>query len=277
MARFRDLYLLSRGPGPLVATALHAGHALRPEVARRLGVSGAARRREEDPHTERLVGLAPTWLVALPSRFELDLNRPRERAVYLEPEDAWGLEVWRRPPPAGLVARSLARWDAFYTAADELIGGIVAREGRALVLDLHAYCHRRAGPDGPEDDPAGNPEVELDTGPLARDRWAPVVEALLAGLRAAGLDARENVRFRGGHFVEHLNRRHAPGCCAIAIELKKTFVDEWTGALDEQRLAVLEDALRGAAARALPAFAGVPLPVREGSGLDHRAGGVLRW
>ena len=30
------------------------------------------------------------------SRFEADLNRPRDRAVYLTPADAWGHQVWRR-------------------------------------------------------------------------------------------------------------------------------------------------------------------------------------
>ena len=29
------------------------------------------------------------------SRFEVDLNRPREEAVYRVPEDCWGLDVWR--------------------------------------------------------------------------------------------------------------------------------------------------------------------------------------
>jgi N-formylglutamate deformylase len=262
MGRFPRLLRVSTGKGPLVATALHAGHALRAEVAVRLAVGEADRLREEDPFTDSLVALAPNRLVALPSRFELDMNRPRELAVYLEPGDAWGLEVWRRPPPAGLVERSRARWDAFYAAAEGLVGGVIAREGRALVLDLHAYCHRRAGPGAPPGDPALNPEVELDTGPLDRPRWAPVIEILLAGLGAAGLDARENVRFRGGHFIAHLNRRFAPRCCALAVELKKTFMDEWTGAPDRARLEFLDDALRGAIGRALPVFEGLALSER---------------
>jgi cardiolipin synthase A/B len=46
-----------------------------------------------DPFTAQLARVAPTRLIALRSRFEVDLNRPRERAVYRGPADAWGLEV----------------------------------------------------------------------------------------------------------------------------------------------------------------------------------------
>jgi N-formylglutamate deformylase len=247
-------FLVERGPGPLISSALHASHALRAELAPRLAVSAADRLREEDPHTEALAAFAPNRLVALRSRFEVDLNRPRGRAVYRVPADAWGLEVWREPPTEELVERSLRQWDDFYQAAESLVAEVIAREGHALVLDIHAYCHRRGGPWAPPEDPAANPEVDLDTGPLDRPRWARVVEALQADFSGAGLDARENVKFRGGHFVAWLNRRFSPGCCAVAIEFRKSYVDEWSGVLDPARLARLAAALSSAASSALREF-----------------------
>jgi len=247
-------FLVERGPGPLIASALHAGHALRAELAPLCAVPEADRLREEDPHTARLAAFAPNRLVALCSRFEVDLNRPRGRAVYRAPADAWGLEVWRQAPPGELVERSLGLWDRFYQAAEALVAEVIAREGGALVLDIHAYCHRRGGPTAPPAASAQNPEVDLNTGPLDRPRWAHVVEALRTDLAGAGLDVRENVRFRGGHFVTWLNRRFAPRCCAVAIEFKKTFVDEWSGALDPARLARLADALSAAAVAAAREF-----------------------
>ena len=42
-----------------------------------------------------------------------------------------------------------------------------------VVFDLHTYNHRRNGPDGPPADPAGNPQVNIGTGTMNRDRWAP--------------------------------------------------------------------------------------------------------
>jgi N-formylglutamate deformylase len=79
------------GAGPVVACAVHAGHDVRPEVVALLAVDDATRLREEDPHTGGWTALAPTRLVAHRSRFEVDLNRSRPQAVYLEPDDAWGL------------------------------------------------------------------------------------------------------------------------------------------------------------------------------------------
>jgi hypothetical protein len=38
----------------------------------------------------------------------VDLNRPREAAVYLSPEQSWGLEVWREQPAEDIVKAALA-------------------------------------------------------------------------------------------------------------------------------------------------------------------------
>ena len=59
------------------------------------------------------------------SRFEVDLNRPRDEAVYRTPDMAWGLQVWKAPPPEDVVERSLAVHDRFYddlqVRLDELV------------------------------------------------------------------------------------------------------------------------------------------------------------
>ncbi|MGH8657056.1 MAG: N-formylglutamate amidohydrolase, partial [Gammaproteobacteria bacterium] len=79
------VFVLEEGDGPIVATAIHAGHALHPEIAALIALDEATRLREEDPFTAQLARVAPTRLIALRSRFEVDLNRPRERAVYRVP------------------------------------------------------------------------------------------------------------------------------------------------------------------------------------------------
>ena len=37
------------------------------------------------------------------SRFEVDINRPRDKAVYITPEDAWGLHIWKNIPDLPLM------------------------------------------------------------------------------------------------------------------------------------------------------------------------------
>lgn len=243
-----QLLWLVEGEGPVVATAIHDGHELRDECASCVGLDDAARLREEDPFTGRVTAIAPTRLVARRSRFEVDLNRPRSSAVYRCAADAWGLEVWREPPDDALVARSLAGYDAFYATLERVLRDKVRRHGRAVVLDLHSYNHRREGPDAPPADPASNPEINLGTGSMDRTRWAALVERFCADLIAASppgrrLDVRENVKFQGGHMSRWIHQTFPTTVCALAIELKKTFMDEWTGVLDELRLAELTRAL----------------------------------
>ncbi len=86
------------GDGPLVATAIHDGHEVRPELLPYMAISETDRLREEDPFTADWMPMAPTQIVGLRSRFEVDLNRPRDKAVYLKPEDAWGLRSGTGPP-----------------------------------------------------------------------------------------------------------------------------------------------------------------------------------
>src|SRR6478609_3269515 len=94
-----DPFVVLDGHEPLVTTAIHAGHELRPSIAHHLVLDEATRLREEDPYTDRIVGPEGTKIVVRRSRFEIDLNRPRDHAVYVTPEDAWGLELWDHELP----------------------------------------------------------------------------------------------------------------------------------------------------------------------------------
>jgi N-formylglutamate deformylase len=230
-------WTLEEGNSPLVATAIHDGHGLRDEVAEIMLLGEADRLREEDPFTGGWTTVAPTRMVSLRSRFEVDLNRPREKAVYLEPEDAWGLHIWREKPSPEIITRSLAQYDAFYAEVKQLLTSLEHRFGRFVVFDLHSYNHRREGPRGPMSDRASNPEVNIGTGTMDRARWAPLVDRFIADLRAFDflgrhLDVRENVKFFGGQFPRWIHENFPESGCAIAIEFKKFFMDEWTGQPD---------------------------------------------
>jgi N-formylglutamate amidohydrolase len=242
------IHVFDEGDGPIVATAIHDGHALRAECLACIGLDEATRFREEDPYTARIAAVVPTRLIATRSRFEVDLNRPRASAVYRCAADAWGLEVWRAPPTDEAVARSLADYDAFYATLERVLRQRERRHGRFVVLDIHSYNHRRDGADGPVADPAGNPEINVGTGTVDRARWGGLVDRFCADLVAASppgrrLDVRENIKFQGGWMSQWIHRTFPETGCALAIELKKTFMDEWTGAVDEGRLAELARAV----------------------------------
>ena len=232
-----------------MAAAIHNGHDTRASVDRHLALDEQQQLREEDPLTGEWTQIAKTQIVGLRSRFEVDLNRPRDKAVYKTAADAWGLEVWDAPPEAAMIQKSLAEYDAFYAEVQELLTGLVKEFGRVVVYDLHTYNHRREGPDAPPADPRTNPEVNIGTGTMDRIFWAPVVERFIHDLRAYDfhgrhLDVRENVKFQGGHFGRWIHQNFPQQVCAIAIEFKKFFMDEWQGIADAQAVECIFKALK---------------------------------
>jgi N-formylglutamate amidohydrolase len=243
----RTPYVFASLRDQIITTAIHAGHDLRSGIAARTQLDDATRLHEEDPHTERIGAVTTSTVVVHRSRFEVDLNRPRSHAVYRVPDDAWGLDLWAEPLPEHEIERSLVVYDEFYTDLERRLDTVAAR-GPFVVLDVHSYNHRRDGADAAAASAAENPDVNVGTGSLDHGQWHDLVDGFIADLRECDvlghhLDVRENVRFRGGELSRWINGRYDELGCALAIEFKKTFMDEWTGAVDESRLEALRDAL----------------------------------
>jgi hypothetical protein len=240
--------------GPVIVAAIHAGHDVSPGAARHLIVEEQDRYREEDPLTDFCLGLGDTSIRVNRSRFEVDLNRPRQRAVATDPADTWGVRIWDGAPPAEVVEESLRLHRSFYETVGALLDESIARWGQVLVLDVHSYNHRRDGP-GTEADPAGNPDIDLGVTTLDRERFGALLRRFTEALGRCSvggraLDVRENVKYDGGgHFPEWLHRRHPTTACVISLEYKKVFMDEWTGMADVAAL----NALRASLALAIAA------------------------
>ena len=239
------------GFGPILAAAIHDGHAVRPSLLSIMNITEAQRLRDEDPYTGRLTVVGDARLVIRTSRFEVDVNRTRAECVYLTPADAWGLDVWRERPGEAELERSYALHDAFYASIGEFLERIEREHGLLVVLDLHSYNHMPDGPDGPPADPERNPVVIVGTGNTDAERWRDLIDRFIGDLRSFDtggepLDVRENVKFTGGDFTRWIHGRFPRSSCCLAIEFKKTFMDEWTGELDEAELDVRRRALEAA-------------------------------
>ncbi len=243
------LWIEHEGDGPLMATAVHAGHEIRRELVPLLAIDDADRAREEDAYTDYWAHVVPTWLVPTRSRFEADLNREREEAILSSPEVAWGLQIWSGPLDSTAVGRSLAEYDAFYDELARVLDVLASRFDRFVVLDLHSYNYRRHGPHGPPADAEANPEVNVGTGSLDRAVCGGLVERFITDLRAFDflgrhLDVRENVKFRGRQLTRWIHTRYPGQACVLSIEFRKFFMDEWTGVGDIEQIQAVRDALQ---------------------------------
>ena len=81
---------------------------------------------------------------------------------------------------------------------------------------------------------------------MPREQWGFLVDPLMEAMRefdfnGRHLDVRENVAFQGkGEQTRFVHDRYPGHGCAIALEFKKFFMDEWTGEPDPAEL----DAMR---------------------------------
>ncbi|RYE58464.1 MAG: N-formylglutamate amidohydrolase [Hyphomicrobiales bacterium] len=240
-----DLWSVHRADSPIIGTAIHNGHAVRGELLTQMQLDEPGRLREEDPFTEYTIRDVPNRVVFHRSRFEIDLNRARDGAVYLTPEQAWGLNIWRETPADALVMRSLAVHDAYYAMLGQMLGDIAGRFEKFVLLDIHSYNHRRNGPEGEATPEDKAPVINIGTFSMDRARWAHVLDPFMEHLRSyelngRSMDVRENVAFAGkGEQTRFVHANFAQSGCAIAVEFKKVFMDEWTGEPDGAVLKLL--------------------------------------
>lgn len=235
-------WTLQRSDDPVIATAIHDGTDLRPEVAGAMALPRAQRLREEDPFTGQAIVDVPTHVVVHRSRFEIDINRAEDDAVYLDPDQCWGLQVWREPPRDTVVAGSRRIHRSFYAMLGQLLDELADSHRRFVVLDVHSYNHRRDGPHAPPMPQSAAPDINIGTHSMPRAQWAFLLDPLMEAMRdfdfpGRRLDVRENIAFQGkGELARFVHQRHPQAGCAIAIEFKKFYMDEWTGEPDPRAL-----------------------------------------
>lgn len=232
---------------PIVCTAIHNGHDLSPEVALNMALPDADRLREEDPYTDRFVDISGNTIIGRISRFDVDLNRRKETSIYLEPKDCWGLVARKEQPTPAALQQSSDFYDNFYTEAYSYFKQMEEKFGKFFVLDVHAYNHHRLGPDEDFDDPEKNPEIILGTSNMP-EKWFPLVKQFQEDMKDFGhfgesLDVRINVKYPGGNFPRWIHTNFPESACVISLELKKTFMDEWTGEVEEAELQELKKAV----------------------------------
>lgn len=238
-------YTFIKGSSPIVATAIHEGHDTREELVDLFNLAEHERLREEDPFTAKWLQVSDNNIIVHHSRFETDVNRPRDKAVYIKPEDAWGLQVWKGELGKEIINNSLEAYDDFYKQVKSYFDSLFTEHEKVLVYDIHSYNHRRESQDiaaSAEE----NPEVNIGTKNMDYIIWKDVVSAIINTFKAFDydgrhLDVRENIKFKGGYFGQWLYEQYGKKICPVSIEFKKFFMDEWTGKPFEKDIQLINE------------------------------------
>ena len=117
--------------------------------------------------------------------------------------------------------------------------GLVSRAAQLLGDTFDHDVVDRVGPDLAPDQA---PDSNIGTFSMPREQWAFLLDPLMEAMRGFDfngrrLDVRENIAFQGkGEQTRFVHERFPRRGCAIALEFKKFFMDEWTGVPDREEL-----------------------------------------
>ena len=234
---------------PKIAVAVHAGHAVRPELRPLMALDSGQRLFEEDVGTDFMIQGRPNAIWGLESRAVYDLNRDVDMALPLVPEKFWGTRVYHTAPTPEMNGRSLESHNAFYRAVGTLITHMLDLFGYCVVYDIHSYNITRQQANGFESPPVFN----LGTAALDRSRWQPHIDSWLDRLRAISLPGietavAENLVFSGrGEFCKRLTLWD-PRILVLPTEVSKIYMDELKGAIYPETIKAIQRGLAEAMA-----------------------------
>jgi len=224
---------------PYVCGAVHDGHQFRRELWDNCIHTEYDRWFEEDPCTKEFVKTHPIVIAGCDSRFEYDLNRDPDNAIY---EDAWGKKLWKTPLPLDQHQKSLQKHTTFYSVVEALIQKLEEKFGAVVVYDMHSYNWRRWDREVPV--------INLGTANIDNNRFGNFAESWRASLSQLELPhglvstSKINDTFQGnGYFLKFITQKFK-NTLVLATEFKKVYCDELQQVIFPEVVSAIEEQLR---------------------------------
>jgi uncharacterized protein (TIGR02421 family) len=208
---------------PYICAAIHNGSNLRRELSAKIALNATERYYEEDPFTADFVASLPIVIQGLDSRYEYDLNRRPEIAVY---DVAWGKQVWKAPLTEGEKAESLAKHTAFYQVIEALVRKIERKFKACVVYDIHSYNYKRHEEETPVFN-IGTEVVNHKKFEIFIAHWQKQLSKIQLPDMLTTV-AENQVFFGRGYFLEFITKRFK-NTLVLATEVKKIYMDELSG------------------------------------------------
>ncbi|NND61965.1 MAG: hypothetical protein HKN48_02100 [Flavobacteriaceae bacterium] len=224
---------------PYACGAVHDGHQFRKELWDKCLHTQYDRWFEEDPCTKEMVRTHPIVIAGCDSRFEYDLNRDPDNAIY---EDAWGKKLWKEKLTNEEHSTSLQKHQKFYEVTHALISKLEEKFGSCVVYDMHSYNWRRWDREVPV--------INLGTANIDNDRFGEMVENWRASLEALKLPngivstSKINDTFFGnGYFLKYITKNFQ-NTLVLATEFKKIYCDEFRQVIYPEVVSAIERQLQ---------------------------------
>ena len=222
-----------------VCGAVHNGHQFRKELWDNCLHTEYERWFEEDPETKEMVKSNPIVIAGCDSRFEYDLNRAPETAIY---EDAWGKKLWKNPLQKNQKIKSLQKHTNFYKVVHALIAKLEEKFGVCIVYDMHSYNWKRWTREVPT--------WNLGTGNVDNNRFGNEIESWRAILEKTPLPSNIkstsliNDTFQGnGYFLKYITQNFN-NTLVLATEIAKIYCDELAQIMYPEVVAAVEKYLK---------------------------------
>ncbi|MFH6603948.1 N-formylglutamate amidohydrolase [Maribacter algicola] len=224
---------------PYICGAVHDGHQFRKSLWGNCTHTDYERWYEEDPCTKEMVRSHPIVIAGCDSRFEYDLNRPPETAIY---EDAWGKRLWKNPLSKNEMEQSLSKHANFYKIVHALLRKIEHKYGKALVFDMHSYNWKRWE--------RSVPVWNLGTANIDNGRFGEL--AMAWSQKLGGMQLPNNIEstskindtFQGnGYFLKYITKNFA-NTLVLATEISKVYCDELSGIIYPEVVRSVEEQLK---------------------------------
>ena len=207
---------------PYACAAVHDGHQFRKELWDNCMHTEYERWYEEDPETKNMVQSHPIVIAGCDSRFEYDLNRAPDDAVFVT---AWGKQLWKAPLSEAMKTKSLEKHANFYKVVHALITTLESKFGFCTVYDMHSYNWKRWDREVPT--------WNLGTSNLDNERFGNVIELWRQSLSEIkfpnGIKSTSliNDTFQGnGYFLKYITQNFK-NTLVLATEIAKVYGDEY--------------------------------------------------
>ncbi|WP_303317816.1 N-formylglutamate amidohydrolase [Flavivirga abyssicola] len=223
---------------PYACAAIHDGHQFRKELWDNCMHTEYERWYEEDPETKNMIKSHPIVIAGCDSRFEYDLNRMPEEAVF---ETAWGKQLWRKPLSQTMKDKSLRKHTNFYKVVHTLVQKLESKFGFCTVYDMHSYNWKRWDREVPTWNLGASNVDNVRFGDSIED-WRQSLSEITFPNDIKST-SKINDTFQGhGYFLKYITQNFK-NTLVLATEIAKVYCDESDGIIYPEVVRTVEKEL----------------------------------